>query len=634
MRAKTPLCSRSLPWFVLVLTAFALGGCDGERQYSCGSCQCQTTGCSLLGGDYAYCEWVNDVKICSIDVATAAYYCQGKALGELEVKLQALNSPSIARNCKCSADQVRKIADVCPPSVASVSSPLLSQLPRPDTSYANLDGLVDFGLSSLYVEIPSDGDHFRTKLKGRVAIAGGVCRQPPCPLQVVLAELRPIQDHLFTAKGRSVSDVFLRNANTWTGRRLNDGSIVMDPNSRLAIEYTVDGEYQAKVLDIAGDFRGSLEYNAQRLTVGYVVNNKISINGQFADASVRVQPDIVIWATDCEPVVKPSATCAFPIDYGGPYGVRFDSSFSMLGNLQNSQDLCDALLAPEYEDVCSAYSGPEFPSFTCNKQPVPDPLNVNEVAKSLKFSWKDANGIIFSNQYAPYLDRMPVFPVSLTVKNKWGRTVSAILTDAPDCPVAGLQSGSGAFEFETKRGGSDYRSFDLPEADYTLCQKACEGEAQCWAWTYVEPRIQGSTARCWLKDSVPDAVSNSCCVSGVKGRKYNTDRRGSDYRGFDLPEADPTLCQAACEEEAQCMAWTYVKPKVHGSKARCWLKSDVPSDVPNSCCVSGVKDYPEIVINWVGQGGRATPKPDWWDLEQRWWKPRPCLNCPSAPDTR
>jgi PAN domain-containing protein/trypsin len=71
------------------------------------------------------------------------------------------------------------------------------------------------------------------------------------------------------------------------------------------------------------------------------------------------------------------------------------------------------------------------------------------------------------------------------------------------------------------------------------------------------------------------------------------DRGGSDYRNFEVGNADlrdqPELnCQAACQKEGQCKAWTYVKPGLQGANARCWLKTAVPPARANNCCVSGV----------------------------------------------
>ena len=67
------------------------------------------------------------------------------------------------------------------------------------------------------------------------------------------------------------------------------------------------------------------------------------------------------------------------------------------------------------------------------------------------------------------------------------------------------------------------------------------------------------------------------------------DRPGMNYRNFDLSSPDPMLCENACKEDPQnCKAWTYVKPEIQGPKARCWLKSGIPSAVKNSCCISGM----------------------------------------------
>lgn len=71
--------------------------------------------------------------------------------------------------------------------------------------------------------------------------------------------------------------------------------------------------------------------------------------------------------------------------------------------------------------------------------------------------------------------------------------------------------------------------------------------------------------------------------------EYDTDRPGQDYRNLDLPSARPQLCQAECGADPKCKAFTYVKPGVQGSSARCWLKSGVPAAGRSSCCISGVK---------------------------------------------
>ena len=71
--------------------------------------------------------------------------------------------------------------------------------------------------------------------------------------------------------------------------------------------------------------------------------------------------------------------------------------------------------------------------------------------------------------------------------------------------------------------------------------------------------------------------------------EYDTDRPGSDYRGFDLPEANFELCRRACADDANCKAYTYVKPGVQGANARCYLKSPAPAGQKRNCCISGTK---------------------------------------------
>ena len=74
----------------------------------------------------------------------------------------------------------------------------------------------------------------------------------------------------------------------------------------------------------------------------------------------------------------------------------------------------------------------------------------------------------------------------------------------------------------------------------------------------------------------------------------NTDRPGMDYTSFDLPTADPSLCEQACNGDPNCLAFTYVNPGVQGASARCWLKNGIPTAIPATCCDSGVKDVTPV----------------------------------------
>jgi hypothetical protein len=71
--------------------------------------------------------------------------------------------------------------------------------------------------------------------------------------------------------------------------------------------------------------------------------------------------------------------------------------------------------------------------------------------------------------------------------------------------------------------------------------------------------------------------------------EHNTDRPGKDYKHFDLPTPDYNLCSQACKNDPECKAYTYVKPGIQGSKAKCWLKSEIPSAKSGDCCISGIK---------------------------------------------
>jgi hypothetical protein len=79
-----------------------------------------------------------------------------------------------------------------------------------------------------------------------------------------------------------------------------------------------------------------------------------------------------------------------------------------------------------------------------------------------------------------------------------------------------VSSGSAVLEVNVERPGSDYRSFDLAAPRPEECRDTCMVEPRCFAFTYVNPGVQGPNARCWLKNAIPTATPNACCVSGVK----------------------------------------------------------------------------------------------------------------------
>jgi hypothetical protein len=88
-------------------------------------------------------------------------------------------------------------------------------------------------------------------------------------------------------------------------------------------------------------------------------------------------------------------------------------------------------------------------------------------------------------------------------------TAEAAAVRSPRTAPAGMEA-------RTNRPGADYRDFEVTGNAPAVCQSACQEDPRCRAWTVVRPEVQGPRARCWLKDAVPEPVTDACCVSGVK----------------------------------------------------------------------------------------------------------------------
>jgi hypothetical protein len=81
--------------------------------------------------------------------------------------------------------------------------------------------------------------------------------------------------------------------------------------------------------------------------------------------------------------------------------------------------------------------------------------------------------------------------------------------------ISGAASAQGEnFSRNTDRPGRDFRNIAI-NGNAQDCLRLCNRERECRAWTFVKPGIQGSSARCWLKNAIPAVVANSCCTSGV-----------------------------------------------------------------------------------------------------------------------
>ena len=161
--------------------------------------------------------------------------------------------------------------------------------------------------------------------------------------------------------------------------------------------------------------------------------------------------------------------------------------------------------------------------------------------------------------------------------------------------LAGAAQAQSGFD----RRGGDYLKFDIRSGDPAECAQRCERDGRCQAWTFSYPRSEKAYAQCWLKNKVVPRFEDRCCVSGVRGagviesRKGPVepaiDRVGGDYRNFETPsDSTGAACNAACEADNKCRAWTYVRPGYIGESARCYLKDRITRPRPKPCCVSGV----------------------------------------------
>ncbi len=149
------------------------------------------------------------------------------------------------------------------------------------------------------------------------------------------------------------------------------------------------------------------------------------------------------------------------------------------------------------------------------------------------------------------------------------------------------------------RPGGDYASSHVRTGDPAVCAARCERDSRCRAWSFSYPRNHIREARCTLKNMVPAAKPDACCISGVRGAalaqsaqnglEFSIDRPGGDFRSFELPP-DPTgeACAEACRGDPKCRAFTYVRPGYGRAAARCFLKDRITRPRVKPCCVSGV----------------------------------------------
>ena len=73
------------------------------------------------------------------------------------------------------------------------------------------------------------------------------------------------------------------------------------------------------------------------------------------------------------------------------------------------------------------------------------------------------------------------------------------------------------------------------------------------------------------------------------GLEFNANRMGFDFRDMDLPKADPKACQASCDRDAKCVAWTVLEAWGSGRTGALLAERPVPEPSEDENCISGIK---------------------------------------------
>jgi hypothetical protein len=133
----------------------------------------------------------------------------------------------------------------------------------------------------------------------------------------------------------------------------------------------------------------------------------------------------------------------------------------------------------------------------------------------------------------------------------------------------------------------DYKDFNVVSP--SLCQSACLYDEKCKAWTYVNPGPQdkGRTGKpmghCWMKNSVPKPVKDSCCISGVTS--YHGCVIGGvlrkDIEERDCEEARTTGCIRRLLSDAAYKACLRAQPVVSSG---CLIGGVMRKDIADKDC--------------------------------------------------
>ena len=149
----------------------------------------------------------------------------------------------------------------------------------------------------------------------------------------------------------------------------------------------------------------------------------------------------------------------------------------------------------------SGLTGVDFPCCGTMKFCMPDGGCTNEVNFNLAgegcktTSPKNCNAILLSEV------RVIAPPAPETISSE-DRT--------PPAPDSGIK-----LEYNIDRPGMNLKpGYVLPSPDPHRCANDCVNDPNCKAFTYVKPGFRGANSppECWLKNGVPDPVSQEYCI--------------------------------------------------------------------------------------------------------------------------
>lgn len=149
--------------------------------------------------------------------------------------------------------------------------------------------------------------------------------------------------------------------------------------------------------------------------------------------------------------------------------------------------------------------------------------------------------------------------------------------------------------------GNDYRSFSTAREDWKSCKAACEGDAECRAWSLFSPP-GGSASYCWIKNLADEQRADPNAVSGLRESPIAPPRTsspgkadkgygrpGNDYHVSIAKRGDFAACQARCEADGPCRSWTFQDGAQKDHPSYCYLKNRPGALMPTERAWTGLR---------------------------------------------